>query len=220
MSSLGGPNIITNGLILSLDAANNKSYQSGSTTWYDKSGYNNNGTLINGPTFSSANNGSIVFDGTNDYVDCGNSSSLNITNQITLSAWINGTYGPTGEYAVIDKGGITGHHFGVYQRKIIFQPTQSYQQGNTILSDNTWYNIAISYDKTNVYFYLNGVSDGIKPQTGGLNSPSNPVWIGKYTVSAPLIFPGKISNAMIYSRMLSATEIQQNYNATKGRFNL
>ena len=62
------PKIVTDGLVLALDAGNTKSYVSGSTTWFDKSGGGNNGTLINGPTFSSANGGSIVFDGVDDYV--------------------------------------------------------------------------------------------------------------------------------------------------------
>ena len=71
MSTLnGGPgNIVTNGLVLYLDAANYLSYTSGSTVWRDLSSSNNSGSLINGPTFSSGNAGSIVFDGVDDYVD-------------------------------------------------------------------------------------------------------------------------------------------------------
>ena len=84
MSSLGGPNIVTNGLVLSLDASNTKSYQSGSTTWFDKSGYGTNGTLTNGPTFSSANGGSIVFDGVNDYIN--NTVNLTQINNIANSS--------------------------------------------------------------------------------------------------------------------------------------
>ena len=61
------PKIVTDGLVLALDAGNTKSYVSGSTTWFDKSGYGYNSTLVNGPTFSSANLGSIVFDGADDY---------------------------------------------------------------------------------------------------------------------------------------------------------
>jgi hypothetical protein len=66
-----GPNIVTDGLVLHLDAANTKSYPGSGTTWFDKSGNGKNGTLTNGPTFSSANGGSIVFDGTNDTLDSG-----------------------------------------------------------------------------------------------------------------------------------------------------
>ncbi len=85
-----GPNIITNGLILELDAANRKSYPGSGTTWTDLSGNGNTGTLTNGPTFSSANGGSIVFDGVDDYVNCGNASSLNFerTNSFSFCFWI------------------------------------------------------------------------------------------------------------------------------------
>ena len=67
MATIGGSNIVTNGLVLALDAANRRSYISGSFVWNDISGNRNSGSLINGPTFDSANGGSIVFDGTNDY---------------------------------------------------------------------------------------------------------------------------------------------------------
>jgi hypothetical protein len=66
-----GPNIVTDGLVLYLDAANQKSYPGTGTTWNDLSGNGNNGTLVNGPTFNSDNNGSIVFDGVDDYVNFG-----------------------------------------------------------------------------------------------------------------------------------------------------
>ena len=83
MSTLsGGPNIVTNGLVLSLDAANPKSYVSGSTTWNDISRGGNNGTLINGPTFNSANGGSIVFDGVNDFISL--SGPYSLTKNYTL----------------------------------------------------------------------------------------------------------------------------------------
>ena len=73
------PNIITDGLVLYLDAANTKSYVSGSTTWTDLVGLNN-GTLINGPTFNSANGGSIVFNGVNNYVTLGDNKYKYQTN--------------------------------------------------------------------------------------------------------------------------------------------
>ena len=66
MSVSNGPSIVTSGLVLSLDAADKNSYPGSGTTWADLSGNTNNGTLTNGPTFSSANQGSIVFDGVDD----------------------------------------------------------------------------------------------------------------------------------------------------------
>jgi hypothetical protein len=220
MAFVHSPKIVTDGLVLALDAGNVKSYASGSTIWYDKSGGVNNGTLTNGPTYNSANGGSIVFDGTNDYVDCGNNSSLNAPNQITLSAWVNGTYTPGAEYAVIDKGGVVGHHFGVYQQKIIFQTPNGYRQSDTILSSNVWCNIVAVYNKTNVYFYLNSIANGVQALTGGLNAPTDPIWISRYTNGSPLSFNGKISITQIYNRALTAQEITQNYNALKGRFGI
>lgn len=64
-----GPNIVTDGLVLYLDAANTKSYPGSGTTWNDLSGNGNNGTLINGYIFNSIGNGNLVFDGSNDYVN-------------------------------------------------------------------------------------------------------------------------------------------------------
>jgi len=76
MSFNFSPKIVTDGLVLYLDAANTKSFISGSTTWNDISKNKNDGTLINGPTFNPNNMGSIVFDGLNDYVNCGKNSSI------------------------------------------------------------------------------------------------------------------------------------------------
>jgi hypothetical protein len=69
MSYSNGPKMITNGLVLYLDAANPRSYTSGSSVWNDLSNNGNNGTLTNGPTYNTGSKGSIVFDGTNDYVE-------------------------------------------------------------------------------------------------------------------------------------------------------
>ena len=87
-----GPQIVKSGLVLHLDAANPKSYPGTGTTWSDRAGnlnggVVNNGTLVNGPSFSSANMGSIGFDGSNDYVDM--STSPNLTNSLTVCVFVN-----------------------------------------------------------------------------------------------------------------------------------
>jgi len=86
MSAIGGPAIITSGLVLELDAGNIKSYQSGSTTWFDKSGNASNGTLINGPTFNTGSLGSIVFDGVDDYVSVAKQTAFVNASQFTMTA--------------------------------------------------------------------------------------------------------------------------------------
>jgi hypothetical protein len=88
MSYYNGPKAVMDGLVMYLDAGNTKSYLSGSSTWNDLSGNGNNGTLTNGPTFSSANGGSIVFDGVDDTITVPYSSTLDPTGGITIEAWI------------------------------------------------------------------------------------------------------------------------------------
>ena len=90
----GGGNIVTDGLVLLLDAANTKSYVSGSTIWNDLSRSGNNGSLINGPTFNSLNGGSIVFDGSNDFIE----GTITVPTSFTFNVWLKmtsyGLYAP------------------------------------------------------------------------------------------------------------------------------
>ena len=104
MSGISGPKIITSGCVLSLDAAERLSYPRTGTTWKDLSGNNNNGTLTNGPTFSGANSGCIVFDGVDDSVE-NTSPNLGITGNasVTLSCWFYFT-GGSSFYALLSYG--------------------------------------------------------------------------------------------------------------------
>lgn len=88
MSIYGGPDIITNGLVLHLDAANSKSYPLSGTVWNDLSGNNNHATLTNGPTYSSSNNGNILFDGVNDYGTIQYNSILNFSGNVPMTICI------------------------------------------------------------------------------------------------------------------------------------
>ena len=81
------PRIVTDGLVFCVDAANKRSYPGVGTTWTDLTANKNNGTLTNGPTFDSANGGSIVFDGTNDYVDLGSSLSISTSSPFSVEFW-------------------------------------------------------------------------------------------------------------------------------------
>jgi len=76
--------IVTDGLVLNLDAGFTTSYPTTGTTWYDLSGNSNNGTLTNGPTFNSSNSGSIVFDGVDDNVQ---RNALNVGNNFSVGVW-------------------------------------------------------------------------------------------------------------------------------------
>jgi hypothetical protein len=140
MAFIHSPKIVTDGLVLALDAGNTKSYTSGSTTWFDKSGFGNNGTLTNGPTFSSANGGSIVFDGVNDYVSCPTTtmpnpfinftfniytgSTLPITGGLQL--WLDGadssTFTTSSQYLVAQWRDKSGNNRHASQESTIYQP--------------------------------------------------------------------------------------------------
>ena len=240
MSSLGGPNLVTNGLVLSLDAGNTKSYTSGSTTWYDKSGYGNNGTLVNGPTFDSLNGGSIIFDGTNDYADCGNPSSLNFgTGSFTVNCWFKPSSIQTGGSfpALIEKsnGDFTSPSSGVTGwiliyltngNQYVFRLGDSSTTMNnlsfplTVVNDNLWKNLTVTVSSTTLIGYYNGVNIGstTRTLTGSVNTATN-LNIGRWR-NFTRELNTNISQVQLYNRALSAQEVLQNYNATKSRFNL
>ena len=228
MSFNYSPKIVTNGLVLCLDAANTKSYVSGSTIWNDISKGGNTGTLTNGPTFSSANGGSIVFDGTNDYINCGNSTSLSITSNIALSTWINSTtlFSAQNFPPFIIKGiNISYMLYGNSSTNQVRLRIGDNMAANVIdavstIAINSWYNIVGTYDGTNMRIYINGTLDNTKSRTGTIPVGSDSVYIGYNPVGEALVYNGRIAQTQIYNRALSATEIKQNYNATKGRYGL
>ena len=226
------PKVITDGLVLYLDAANQYSYVSGSTSWNDISRGGNNGTLVNGPTYNSANGGSIVFDGVDDYVNCGNSTSINdCTNACTINVWFKQT--TSSSYKFLTGKGTSDSdenlslavaftnsklYFDVGAGGPYIDVTYSY-------SLNTWYNICVTHNRTGgnstLKVYINGIeipSTTIAPSSSPISNSSN------FTIGSArnntLNFPGNIATLQLYNRALSANEVLQNYNATKTRFGL
>ena len=236
MSVAGGPNLIKNGLVLELDAGNIKSYQSGSTTWFDKSGNANNGTLINGPTFNTGSLGSIVFDGTNDYVNILNPSILQNQN-LTVSTWIKPTAATNVITGIIDYDhGITqgwvlqsedatsnrNYYFAYYDGST-FQPSSGIGTGKGVqLTNSIWQNLIFTKNGTSVVGYLNSVQTYTSTASSGtiMYLANKNLWLGGVVSIAGRFYNGTIANTQIYNRALSADEVLQNYNATKGRFGL
>jgi hypothetical protein len=237
MSFAHSPQIITNGLVLALDAGNTKSYVSGSTTWFDKSRNGYNGTLTNGPTFSSANGGSIVFDGVDDYVNLGNVASLNFNrlNPYTFSIFFKSTnVNPAavllGKMDNSITQGYTLYQFGgrIYTDIGNFSGTPNALAIYTsaILSNNIIYNAVVTYDGSSstsgLKIYLNSIIQSTSVQYNSLTvdfTNTAPFYMaGRYPSAYP--FPGSIYTAQIYNRALSASEIQQNFNALRGRFGI
>ena len=222
------PKIVTDGLVLYLDAANTRSYVSGSTTWNDISRSGNNGTLINGPTFNSGNGGSIVFDGVNDYVIVSDFSTYSGT-QGTLCAWVYPNSGNVNRY-VIAAGelGQTGRSraigtlSGRWWLVGYGSSNQDWLTNFTTVSNQWSYVTYTWYGTTNIGVSVNGVFDyavrtGLNPLSGTQLRVGAPSWTNLGTYG---IWNGKIPTSQVYNRALSESEIFQNYNATKTRFGL
>jgi hypothetical protein len=244
MSVKGGPNTVTSGLVLELDAGNIKSYQSGSITWFDKSGFANNGTLINGPTFNTGSGGSIVFDGADDYMKVTPLTGSNFPQATgTISFWyyIATTGGNTdfSDKAIFD-GFDTNNRNHFFVRNYYEPPNniqivaQSSASGayrfayNDYLPNDQWHNVVLSYttgSNSSYQIYL----DGTLRNSGTLGSnPSTFVPDGQFCGFGSgylgggvfACMQGRYSALQIYNRALTAQEVLQNYNATKTRFGL
>lgn len=225
--------IVTTNLVLNLDAGNTSSYSGSGVNWFDISGNSNNGTLTNGPTFNSANGGSIVFDGTNDYVNIPNATSLNPVNNFTLSCWVNITSLSGVFLGIIDKyisAALNSGYFIDIPNGGAGKPTSRFRFGNSTntyyeaiatnaLSIGSWYNVVGVYNGSNISLYVNNLLESTTACTGNNTSSSDPIRLGGDGISTNYT-PCKISNTMLYNRALSVSEISQNFNALKNRYGL
>ena len=222
MALTHSPSIVTNGLVLCLDAGNPKSYPGTGTAWTDLSGRGNNATLTNGPTFNSANGGYIDFDGTNDYALGSNSTDFLFgTGDYTMSYWFRAdTFSPLP--AIVDlrpNSGIDQAYSDYIESnkfKLWLHPTTIYNGGITTLQTATWYNACVTRSGSAGSVYINATLDGTFTNSTNLVQ-------GRFKITGPVsnYFNGRVSNALVYKgKALSATEIAQNYNALKGRYGL
>jgi hypothetical protein len=222
MSLSHSPKIVTNGLVLCLDAADKKSYPGTGTLWTDRSGNGNNGTLTNGPTFSSANGGSIVFDGTNDYVDTAPIIASN--GFFTISSWVYLASG-AGNFPMIAsvKSGDGISFFGIrigsnnaLGFNLYLNGLQTNNQNVPLI--NTWYNAVAVYDGS-AKVYVNSVLLSQSSAGSSAGFPSG-VWIGNGSLLGNSFWKGNIAQTSIYNRALTPQEILQNFNATRGRYGI
>ena len=228
--------IVTNGLVLALDAANIKSYPGTGTTWTDLSGNGNNGTLTNGPTYSSANGGSIVFDGANDYVDCGASNSLNFTSSFSVSFWMSNSIGSTYEYYVnrwtYQNGSYRQWSFDNTALGVPSADTIGFRISSdgtdagltSIFSTNSsyssgWHHITGTWDGSLMNLYVDSVLvAGPTSKTSMVSTAGQKTLIGGGNQGTSFPMSGNISEVLIYKRALSAAEVSQNFNALRGRY--
>ena len=214
----------SNGALLYLDAGNSASYPGSGTAWTDLSGNSRNGTLTGGPTYTSADGGAIVFDGSDDFVQC--SGSLTVT-AATFVIWLRRN-GPQDDYDGImySRSAVaTGISFLGTTNKLSYTwnnavNTYTWDSGLTI-PDLTWCMVAVSVTSTSATAYL-CQSSGITSATNIVSHTSTVLDDIKLAQDdqGARFFNGRIATAMIYNRALSAGEITQNFNALRGRYGL
>jgi hypothetical protein len=226
MSTIGGPDIIEDGLVLYLDAANTKSYPGSGTNWFDRSLNSYNASLINSPTYIP--NSHFSFDGVDDYSTINN---LNLylppTENRTLEIWarvdslpaiqgglLAGQKNTTGALMVLSNGKFSW-----------YWDDSAAVQSTTTLSLNSWYQIVLVLrDSYYCTYYVNGELDLSEFRTNDTASSQVTVWsMGRQNRN----FTGEfyylncaVSIHRQYNRLLSASEILQNFNATRVRYGL
>ena len=224
MAIFYNPSSVTSGLVLCLDAGNQKSYPGSGTTWTDLSGNGNNGTLVNGVWYNSGNLGSLVFDGVNDYVNCGNSTTLNMSTETTLIHWLKfsgATWSPfigkltnatTNNYRVWLG---SDRKFDVEMTNDNFKPLFTVTSGE--LPTNSWCCLGMRFKSDGT---LSGFFNGIKKNT--VTKSIGPTNSGNFLIGTDngVYGGGSISCIQLYNRALSDAEIQQNFNATRSRFGI
>jgi hypothetical protein len=229
-----GENIVTNGLVNYLDAGFINSYPTTGTTWFDVSGYGRNGTLTNGPTYSNISGGTIVFDGTDDYVTLGTQSF--ITNDFTVNLWYNLNTNTTKEHFLFSIGYSSGNSFLITANSNLgsSQTLSSYYVNpsgnatgrtiNSITVGNTVL-VNLTYTRNNGLnvIYINGVEQTSRTFTESLSLGSSLQYILGYAIprnKTTAYLQGNIYISQVYNRSLTQSEILQNFNAQKSRFGL
>ena len=231
-------NIVTNGLVSYLDAGFRTSYPTTGTTWYDVSGYGLNGTLTNGPTYSSLDGGSIVFDGTNDYVtNVGATTSFSFiqnTGIFTISAWVklndlstaryfmgNNDGNTTSRGFFLGYSGTSGTCFLAITRALSNQFTLDLKKPN-FFTDNNWVLVTCVGNRTNCQLYKNGIpfDTPVNFSTFATTNSTRTLSIGRINNLNGGYWSGNVALTQIYNRALSSTEVLQNFNAQKSRFGL
>lgn len=241
-------NIVKDGLVLDLDAAKRDSYPGTGTTWSDISGNGNNGTLMNGPTFSSDNGGGIVFDGVNDKTSFSGGTfnySPGTTGEISLEVWVY----PTGPYTAFNDPPYTnlgcifgqsyfnnsvgwgigmatsgGINYFIWQVRNSSNYINAGTPVTSPFTNNKWYHIIGTFTRNSLSsIYINGVSP-VSVSSVSLNGVSITPSLNDAAIAggglSNFYIGCRVSIARIYNRPLSSTEITQNYNAFKGRYGL
>ena len=231
--------IVTSGLVLNLDAGNPYSYAGAGITWIDVSGASSVAEFVGGPAFSSADNGSIYFDGGTAYCAIAPSNNFAWTpssiglNNMTIDIWIK-TSDSAGGQMILSKpwNGSGEYNYTLYHNGFtIVTGNQTNTLGFSSIATGNWTNLVILVSTTQFGAYVNGVQVYALTNHGITNNAPTGA-NSQLQLTLMTLFPyggggnsgfsvqGNVSSLRMYNKVLSAAEILQNYNATKGRFGL
>jgi hypothetical protein len=236
MALIHSPSIVTTNLGLCLDAANPRSYPGSGTAWRDVSGNARNGTLVNGPTYNSANLGSFVFDGIDDYVQVDATNGFGtggVAPACTLSMWANISRKSGGGFQYQQLAGFRNDtnfsfFFLLLDSSGATVPTEARIQttGGTYdvivnyTTFNTWTNIVFVANTNRIDLYFNGTLAGSNTNvTGNFGSTSGNFRAGA-TPGGAFCTLGNMAQVQFYTSALTATQVAQNFNATRGRYGI
>ena len=238
------PRIVTDGLVLCLDAANKRSYPGTGTTWTDLKG-GNNGTFTNmdASNFSDDNGGSFVFDGTNEYINCGPTNSITDgdESEISICCWVKAHTSSHDAYTVSLKRlstdstlvsivvnqqnsvSHTANYLGFIYSSTS-NPVHRWVTKNDSTFYNKWTHVSATVNTTAATLYVNGVnsgqntSDTFSGPSISNNTANTTIGAFKASDSNSLYLDGDISLVQVYTKTLTPDEIRQNYQATVGRY--
>jgi len=229
-----GPNIVTDGLVGYWDAANPDSYPGSGTDWFDISGNNYTGTLVSGPTYDAVTK-SIVFDAAGERAIVNVDSWIRTVNYVTISGWYyhNANTGgaPWGLMTDVPASASSDGfwwHIAYTDGTVLYLRTEDSTSGESgvggtpFVSIGNWYHLTTIVGVSKFIIYVNGVLNwnwdtNVPFSWANINSDPAYLSIGfSYTSSVD----GKIPNVQLYDRLLSSTEVLQNFNSQKSRFGL
>ena len=231
MAGFAGPNIVTDKLVLYLDAANTQSYSGSGTTWTDLSSKGNNATLVNTPTFSSNNKGYFDFNGSNEAAQIADSEDFTFgsaDNDFTLDFWgyMDALPGSGSEYGMMDQRGFSSDNGvainwkndgGTMRVMFTLGGVGSLTPPATLPAEQ-WIYCACGRRSGVFFVNINGTDISTFANSNTINNSTNVFYIGRSFFSSRYL-NGRIALARVYNnRSLSETEVKQNYNALKGRY--
>lgn len=212
--------LVTNGLVFHLDAANARSYAGTGLTASDLTDSSFKGSFINGTGFSSLNNGAFTFDGTNDAITFQPNSKFEFgTGNFTVIAWHKKPNFSIATIVHIDDGNGTGIIlYTVADGSFFNWVAGTFKAGTINISDNTWKQVALVRSSGVCQQYINASPDQSFTASGSVVTSGRSLTLGQN--AGTYFHNGSISQISIYNRALSATEIRQNFNATKKRYGI